>query len=258
MAVLEWKRDALGHVDLVEVDALRCVRRVVTRRPGWALVARVLARREQRALAHLAGCAALAGRVPAHLPEALAAAAATLPDARGVTPRRGDVFVRGHLPGTPLHRAEWLPYSFFADLEALVRALHAAGVCHNDLHKEQNVLVLPTGAPALIDLQLASVHPRPSRAFRARCHEDLRHVQKHRRRYTRDGRGPTALAVAPSERMPRKPLARLWRRTGKPLYELVTRRWLGTRDGEGRRPSGGPWPRWGPPGEGAPRAADGP
>ncbi len=253
---VEWKRDALGYVDLVEVDGLRVVRRVVTRRPGWAQAARLLARREARALAHLAAFPALAGRVPASLARGLAERAAAVPDVRGAVPRETDVFVRGFLAGVPLHRAEWLPYTFFAELTELVEALHAAGVCHNDLHKEQNVLVLPSGAPALIDLQLASVHPGFDRSFRVRCHEDLRHVQKHQRRYTRDGRGPAELAVPSAARLPRRPLARAWRRLGKPLYELLTRRVLGTRDGEERRPSSGPWPRFGGPGEAPPGAPE--
>ena len=38
-----------------------------------------------------------------------------------------------------------------------------------------------------------------------------------------------------------------WRRFGKPVYVLVTRRLLRTRDGEERRPSSGPWPEWSEP-----------
>ena len=155
--------------------------------------------------------------------------------------------LRAYVRGAPLHRAEALPLNYFELLEALVHAMHAAGVCHNDLHKEQNVLVQDDGRPALVDFQLASVHSAGGRKFDARCHDDLRHVQKHRRRYTRDGRGPEELMVLPAERMPRTAFARAWRRTAKPLYNFVTRRLLRARDGEARRPSSGPWPRWTPP-----------
>ena len=44
--------------------------------------------------------------------------------------------------------------------------------------------------------------------------------------------------------MPRRGLALWWRRTVKPLYLAVTRGLLGTKDGEERRSSAGPWPSW--------------
>jgi serine/threonine protein kinase len=128
-----------------------------------------------------------------------------------------------------------------------VHALHARGVCHNDLHKEQNVLVDPEGRPKLVDFQLASCHARRGRLFASRAREDLRHVEKHRRRYTRLGRGPQG-GPEPSSGagrdLRRSWLARTWRRLGKPVYVFVTRSLLRTRDGEERRPSSGPWPLW--------------
>ena len=42
-------------------------------------------------------------------------------------------------------------------------------------------------------------------------------------------------------------LAALWRRSAKPLYNLLTRRLFDLRDGEARRSSQGPWPDWTPP-----------
>jgi hypothetical protein len=80
-------------------------------------------------------------------------------------------------------------------------------------------------------------------------------VDKHARRYLRPGRGPAGAAAPPGPRPPRSLTARLWRRLAKPLYNLVTRRVLGTRDGEARRASSGPWPRWTPP-LGPPRVGD--
>jgi hypothetical protein len=78
--------------------------------------------------------------------------------------------------------------------------------------------------------------------------DDLRHVQKHRRRYLRDGRGPADAAPGAAQGrghgLRRGLIAGVWRRSGKPLYNWLTREVLHTRDGELRRPSSGPWPEW--------------
>lgn len=223
------KEDALGRVERIPGADGGRIRRVACggRLPlsGW--VARALARREVRALRALEG---LDG-VP-RLTEAAA---------------DGGEVVREFLAGVPLSEAESLPLDFFDHLDALAARVHGRRVCHNDLHKEQNILVRPDGRPALVDLQLASVHAAGGRAFEARCREDLRHLQKHRRRYTRDGRGPAEQALGAGAGLRRGLIARTWRRTGKPLYNLITRGLLRTRDGEARRDSSGPWPRWDPP-----------
>jgi len=224
------KADALGRVErVVTADGSVRVRRVACggRIPGSGLVARALLARERRALAALEG---LAG-----VPRALGG--------------RAGVLERSWIEGAPLSAAEELPADFFDRLDELVRALHARGVCHNDLHKEQNVLVAADGWPALLDFQLASVHRRGSRVFVSRARDDLRHVEKHRRRYTREGRGPAGgtASTGGGHDLARSPTALVWRRAVKPVYEFVTRRILRTRDGEPRRSSLGPWPRWTPP-----------
>ena len=158
----------------------------------------------------------------------------------------GQGLLRSFIPGQPLCRVTALPRDFFERLEEVVRALHERGVCHNDLHKEANVLVGEDGRPALVDFQLASVHPRAGRAFAVRAREDLRHVWKHRSHYFR------ALGVvdplAGSE--PRRSfVAATWKRFVKPLYRalvrVLPRRW--TASGEERRGLGEPWPRWSAP-----------
>lgn len=224
-------------------------------------MARALLRRERRALEALARDGARLDGVPRVARDEAAERLAS-PDGRA--PRAKEVLLRTWIEGRPLHLAEELPEDFFDHLEALAQALHARGVCHNDLHKEQNVLVGADGFPHLIDFQLASVHVRRGRVFASRARDDLRHLQKHRRRYTRDGRGPAAADErhGAGRGLRRSFLARTWRRWGKPLYELVTRRLLRTRDGEERRPSSGPWPRWTPArgprhGRSAPRSAPG-
>ena len=247
----ELKRDTFGCVELVCVDgasgepAARLVRRVVTARVGLGWAAGLLARREARALGRLRECGLRGVAATPDLDEAALREASSIETARGMRPDPRRVHLRPYAEGDPLHRAESLPLDFFDLLERRVAELHAAGVCHNDLHKEQNVVVGLDGAPVLIDFQLATLHPRRrGRWFEARCRDDLRHVQKHRRRYTRDGRGPAGLRVAESARMQRRGIALVWMRTVKPLYRFVTRRVLRTRDGEEARSSSGPWPRW--------------
>ncbi len=221
------KQDALGRVEKVEIDGSACARRVAVGGsiPGSAWIARRLLARERRALHVLAG---LPGIPVEHGPQDPAS------------------FVRAWVEGVPLARATSLPEDFFDRLDELVLAMHARGVCHNDLHKETNVLVGTDGCPWLIDFQLASVHASPSRAFETRRGDDLRHVEKHRRRYTRHGRGPNGVESQGAGRgIPRSRLARVWRSFGKPVYVAVTRGVLGTRDGgDAQRDGSGPWPVW--------------
>ena len=245
------KSDALGRVERIVHDGTVYVRRVACggRLPGSAWLARRLLARERRALERLATLDGVP-RLPAER------VAHELPPPAGSRP--GAALVRSWIDGEPLSRAEALPVDFFDRLDELVQRVHAAGVCHNDLHKEQNVLVRADGSPALVDFQLASRHARAGGAsFRSRVRDDLRHVQKHRRRYTRAGRGPGEELVAPEQQerlargaghgLRRTPLAWLWRRLGKPAYVFVTRRVFDAADGaEERRPSSGPWPRWTP------------
>ena len=223
------KADALGRVELVRVGGALAVRRLALggRLPFSRSVARALLGRERRALRALEG---LAG-VPRVLAE----------DARD------DALLRSFAPGTPLCLASALPRDFFERLEELVRAVHERGVCHNDLHKEANVLVGEDGYPALLDFQLASVHARRGRAFAVRAREDLRHAWKHRSQYLRALGELDPLGGAP----PRRSLVALaWRHLGKPLYRGVTG--VGAlrelrNSGEARRAKDGPWPRWSAP-----------
>jgi len=246
----EMKRDAFGVVERIACEGpdgapVELVRRIVVGPALLRPLARLLARREQRALETLRTSGITAIAATPRVPPALLAELSSMPTLSGESPRGRDVFLRPFAQGQPLHLTGELPRDFFDLLEGSVRALHGAGVCHNDLHKEQNIVVDPAGRPVLIDFQLASVHPRRTgRTFVARCRDDLRHIQKLRRRYTRDGRGPEELRVPDEARMQRRGLALLWRRTVKPLYLFVTRRVLRTRDGEVGRPSAGPWPRW--------------
>jgi hypothetical protein len=232
-AITVLKRDAFGRVERVEGARGPYVRRVACGGPlpgsGW--LARVFARREELALLRLAGLEGVPALVPQEEPA-----------------RRGALVLRSWIEGRPLSRAEELPEDFFEHLDRLVCALHERGVCHNDLHKEQNILVGVDGLPYLVDFQLASVHARRGALFASRVREDLRHVEKHRRRYTRLGRGPRGRSQAGAGAAYRRSwIARAWKRGVKPLYEFATRRVPGTQGGEERRSENGPWPRWTPP-----------
>lgn len=244
--VEQLKRDSFGRVELVSDCYGRWIRRVAC---GGALpmsraIARALLRREARALQALDGMAG----VPQLVERARFVALAS-PD--GVVPHPDDVLVRSYVDGTPLHRCTELPCDFFERLAELVRQLHARGVAHNDLHKEQNIVVGQGGAPHLIDFQLASVHSPDSRTLAKRAADDLRHVAKHQRRYLRFTRvederwAPAAhLRLDPPRPARRRGAALVWRKTAKPLYNFVTRRVLQRRDGEERRETRGPWPVW--------------
>jgi len=230
------KRDLLGRVELLEGPSGRRIRRVGPRgiNPLPGILARYLMRRERRALARLADVPGIARVLDD--PEWLAAASAD-----GAVPRARDVLCRSYLEGVPLYAALELPRDFFERLEDLVCELHARGICHNDLHKEPNVLVAPDGLPQLVDFQLASVHDERGRSFRVRAAEDLRHVRKHQHHYER------ALGVAGAGTLGRsRPSlgALLWMRTGKPLYNLLVHRLLRVKPTEERRPPEGPWPVW--------------
>ena len=216
----ELKHDVFGRIECLESVAHcgpRCVVRIASGN-GWPLtrfVARVLLRRERRALAALAGCRG----VPALVAE---------------SPSGSGELWRTYLDGEPLWAARVLPVDFFDRLRELVTGLHARGVCHNDLHKENNILVGADGAPRLVDFQLASVHRRFGWLFARRCAADLRYVEKHRQRYDSEGRA----APCPARGATAILLRWLW----KPFYNRLARRWLGRHWSEPRRPRGGPWP----------------
>jgi predicted Ser/Thr protein kinase len=208
------KSDTFGRVLRLRDEAGRvCIRREVDAAAPWARwLARRLARREARALAVLAG-------VPG-TPAVLS------------TGRWG--LDREWLAGRPMHEARPHDADYFREAFRLLRRLHRAGVAHNDLAKEPNWLVDDEGRPALVDFQLASVSRRRGPLFRLLAREDLRHFLKHKRTYR-----PEAL-TARERRILATPAwtSRIWMASGKRLYLLVTRRWLGwaDREGAGDRP----------------------
>jgi RIO-like serine/threonine protein kinase len=143
--------------------------------------------------------------------------------------RERDTLVRSYLAGKPLHDAKTDDPLWFKAAARLLRRLHRAGVCHNDLAKEPNLLVLDDGSPAFIDFQLAWHSMRRGRLFRSAAREDIRHLLKHKRSYCADRltRRERRILANPS------PISRAWARTAKPVYLFITRRILGWSDREG-------------------------
>jgi serine/threonine protein kinase len=235
---LELKDDQMGLVERLDGPRGPVVRRVACGGgiPGSGIVARILMRRERLALERLADVNGVARLV---IDDDYAAT----PSLDGRVPKKAHVLMRTWVDGKPLQEATELPEDFFELIEELVRVLHAHGVCHNDLHKEANILVGSDGYPALVDFQLASVHATEDRNFRIRTREDLRHVEKHRWKYlSRGGHSRSNEARRPPKR--RSVLAHVWLRVGKPPYLFITRRLFGYAGGERGRPKTGPWPAW--------------
>lgn len=196
-----WQQAGTGEVRAVRRD-IRGVS-IWTRVPAWLGL-----RREARILRALSGVDA----VP-HL----------LQHGRGF-------LVRTWIDGLPMQEAPPTDAQWFVDAMHLVRRIHAAGVTHNDLHKEPNWLVQDNGQPAIVDFQLASLARWPRWWRRLLAREDERHLLKHKRKYC-----PAALSLAELDLLahPSWP-TRLWRATGKRIYNLITRRILRWSDREGR------------------------
>jgi hypothetical protein len=193
-----------------EVDA---VLRRLDQVPWWSyLPARHLFGRERRALARARGLQVA--------PELLWAGRQAL--------------VRGFIDGVALHLAKPVgDVAYFRSAKQALRKLHRAGICHNDLAKEQNWLRGSDGRAYLTDFQLAACFRTRSRLFRTAAYEDLRHLLKHKRSYA-----PDALTASERKILARKSLvASVWLATGKKVYRAVTRGLFNftDREGGGRR-----------------------
>jgi predicted Ser/Thr protein kinase len=188
-----------------EVDA---VLRRIDEVPWWSrMLARHLFKREARALK-----AAPAGIAPSLLYAGR------------------DRLVRAFIDGVALHIAK--PHgdrAFFHSAKTALRKLHRAGICHNDLAKEQNWLRTPDGRACLTDFQLSALFARRSKLFRIAAYEDLRHLLKHKRRYAPEALTPTERRVLARKSI----VTRIWMATGKRVYYAITRGLLNFSDREG-------------------------
>jgi len=202
------KKDLFGEILLrtsgSQQEILRDTR---TAAPLLRPVARWLLRREARALAALQDIEGV-------------------PELTGTGP---DTLRRSYIEGEPMQRARPRDPHFFRQAAKLLRRLHRAGVVHNDLAKEPNVLVMQGGTPAFIDYQLAAFMPRRGRLFRMMAREDIRHLLKHKRSYCADSLTQRERNILENP----SGISRLYMKTLKPLYLVVTRRLLGWADREG-------------------------
>ena len=205
----ELKRDALGTIRLVADGATSAIERDTrTAQNGLRWLARRLAAREAAALLALTA-------VTAGVPRLIAF--------------DGRVLRRTELPGEALFAGAAPSRDFFVRALRLVRALHRAGVTHNDLAKEANWLRAPGDVPGLVDFQLAVVSNRRGFWFRYLAHEDLRHLLKHKRTYL-----PSRLTARQRRMLAAPPWPTLlWRSWWKPAYRTLTRRLLGWQEREG-------------------------
>src|SRR5512132_1532886 len=154
------KRDPLSTVERGRFASssgdVEAVLRRIDEVPWWSFgLARHLFARERRALA-------IAGKLGVAPPLLFSGKRA---------------LVRGWIDGLPLHIAK--PNGergFFRSAKAALRKLHRAGICHNDLAKEQNWLRTPDGRACLTDFQLSMLFSRRGKLFRIAAYEDLRHL----------------------------------------------------------------------------------
>jgi len=136
---------------------------------------------------------------------------------------------RSYVPGAPMHVGKPTDKSYFLSAACLLRRLHRAGVVHNDLAKEPNLLVRDDGTAAFIDFQLAWHSSGRGRVFRIAAREDIRHLLKHKRTYCPGDltQRECRILASPSG------YSRAWMGLVKPVYLFVTRRMFGWSDREG-------------------------
>lgn len=202
------KKDLFGEVWRIEESGQTTILRDTRAARWWlAWLARVLLRREARALQALRDVDGIPTLVRSD----------------------GHTLVRSFLPGTPIFSVQPDSAQYFRHAAKLLRRMHRAGVAHNDLAKEPNILLRPDGSPGFIDFQLASCSSRRGRFFRAAAREDIRHLLKHKRTYRADRLTKREKNILATPSL----LSRTWMATVKPLYMFITRRLLGWSDREG-------------------------
>lgn len=209
------KKDLFGEVWLLTDDGENSVLRDTRSARWWlAWLARGLLRREARALAVLQNV----GGIP------------QLHNSDKHT------LSRSYLPGVPMYRGRPQNPEYFRAAARLLRRLHRAGIVHNDLAKEPNLLVCDDGTPAFIDFQLAWTTTRRGCLFRTAAREDIRHLLKHKRTYRPDLLTARERSIIDTPSI----ASRAWMSLAKPVYLFITRRLFGWSDREGAADRGNP------------------
>ena len=202
------KKDLFGEIWRTAIDGdVHIVRDASTATPCLRWIARALLRREARILAAMTGFDGV-------------------PRLLSTEPQR---LVRSYLPGVPLQVGRPRNKAYFRLAAKRLRQLHQAGIVHNDLAKEPNLLLCTDGTPGFVDFQLGWYAPHKGRLFRCLAYEDLRHLLKHKRTYCPQALTRRELGILDNPSV----LARAFRRTIKPVYLFITRQVLGWADREG-------------------------
>lgn len=202
------KKDLFGEVWLQDSATEPTIVRDTRSARWWVRwLARALLKREARGLAALDGIDSLPALI-------------RYDDAQ---------LVRSYVRGRPMHVGKPRDVKYFVSAARLLRRVHRAGVVHNDLAKEPNLLVCEDGSAAFIDFQLAWYSNNRGRLFRIAAREDIRHLLKHKRTYCPDAltQREKCILATPSG------FSRAWMGLAKPVYVFVTRRLFGWSDREG-------------------------
>lgn len=133
--------------------------------------------------------------------------------------------VRSYIEGNSMHKCvEKLSPAYFSQAKKILIAMRKAGVCNNDLAKEANWIVSENGLPVITDFQLALCFSKNRKVWLSLCREDLRHLLKHKRKYSH-------LTIQEKKIINTKSLiGRIWMNTGKKVHRFVTRKILGWKD----------------------------
>lgn len=195
-----------GH--FIDAPETRIVRRIVTASPWWSRpLAWFLAKREIKGLKKVRGVVGV--------PQLIAV--------------DKDGLFRSWSEGTPLHLARPNRAEFYKSAHKILRQMRRMGITHNDLAKPQNWLMTPEGEASIIDFQLASTHKRRGALYRYFAYEDFRHLIKQKNSFAPNLLTPTEKRILKNRSWP----SRLWLKTGKRVYNFLTKGVFNWSDGEG-------------------------
>jgi len=202
------KSDAFGRIEKGLFEGQAAIKRVYTTNILLRPLAKLLAHNELKALKALNG---VGGYFPF------------------ILEHNKNYHIRAYIEGKSMHHdAERISAKYFTQAKRLLRIMRKAGVANNDLAKEANWLITVDGCPAVTDFQLASYRKKStSKLLLLMAREDLRHLLKHKRKYSK----VSALekTILQQKSLP----SRIWKNTVKQAYLFVTRKLLGWEERSG-------------------------